>query len=426
MSNLIDKKWISRTGSCAASATILLLLLHASGYAQGGRSNQGTKALHAIFAAEWDYELEQHPTWASTLGDRRWNERWGDLSMDAILRRHERHREVLAKLRKINRGALSSADRLNYDLFKRDYDRRVEGYRYRWFLLPLNQLGGAHTVNELAEALRFETVNDYDDWLARLRALPAHIDQTMALLRQGIKERIIHPKIVLQRVAAQIDHQIVSDPKASPLYKPFTKFSFSIAETDQIRLAKAAEETIATAVVPAYRKLREFVVNEYIPAAWDQVGIWQLPNGAAMYAHAARRSTTTELKPQEIHEIGLKEVTRIRAEMQAVINKLGFQGSFAEFAAALHRDQKFYFKTESELLDGYRALSRRIDPLLVKVFRTLPRMPYGIEPVPANTAPDSPAAFYRRPAVDGSRAGTFLVNTYKPEIRPKYEMTALS
>ncbi|MGH7817304.1 MAG: DUF885 family protein, partial [Candidatus Binatia bacterium] len=179
----------------------MLLLLHASGHAQG-HSNQATKALHAIFAAEWDYELEQHPTWASTLGDRRWNDRWEDLSMDAILKRHDRHREVLAKLSKINRGALSGADRLNYDLFKRDYDRRVEGFRYRWFLLPLNQLGGVHTVNELADALRFETVKDYDDWLERLRALPAHIEKTVALMRQGIKERIIHPKIVLQRVPA--------------------------------------------------------------------------------------------------------------------------------------------------------------------------------------------------------------------------------
>jgi uncharacterized protein (DUF885 family) len=230
----------------------------------------------------------------------------------------------------------------------------------------------------------------------------------------------------VQRVPAQIDHQIVSDPKASPLYKPFTKFSSSIAASDQVRLAKAAQVTIADTVVPAYRKLKEFVVSDYLPAAWDQVGIWQLPNGAAMYASATRHNTTTDLTPQEIHEIGLKEVKRIRAEMQAVIDKLGFRGSFAEFAKFLRSDPQFYFKSESELLEAYRALSRRIDPLLVKLFRTLPRMPYGIEPVPANIAPDSPAGLYRGPAADGSRAGTFTVNTFKPEIRPKYEMIALS
>jgi uncharacterized protein (DUF885 family) len=425
MYRLLAKKFL-RPGGFAASGLVMLLFFDATGYAQSARASQAAKALHALFAAEWDYDMEQYPTWASTLGDRRWNDRWEELSMDAILKRHERHRRVLAQLTKINRVALSYADRLNYDLFKHNYELRVEGFRYRWFLLPLNQLDGVHTVNELADTLRFETVRDYDDWLARLRTLAVQVESTIALLRQGIKERIIHPKIVLQRVPAQIDHQIVEDPKESPLYKPFTRFAPAITEAEQARLAKAAQETIATTVVPAYRNLREFIVREYIPAALDQVGVWQLPNGAAMYAFAARRNTTTELSPQEIHEIGLKEVKRIRAEMQAIINKHGFQGSFAEFTAALHRDQKFYFASASEMLDGYRALSRRIDPLLVKVFRMLPRVPYGIEPVPANIAPDSPAAFYRRPAADGSRAGTFLINTFRPEIRPKYEMMALS
>ncbi|HYT54212.1 MAG TPA: DUF885 domain-containing protein, partial [Verrucomicrobiae bacterium] len=359
-------------------------------------------------------------------GDRRWNDRWSDISLEAIFKRHDHDAETLAKLTKIDRAALAPVDQLNFDLFKRNYENEIEGFQYRWYLLPLNQLDGVHTVNRLADALRFETLKDYDDWLTRLRALPRRIDQTVMLMRVGIKERIIHPKIVLQRVPAQIDHQTVSDAKTSPLYKPFTQFSSSITEADQARLAKAAEETIATAVAPAYRKLKEFIISEYLPAAWEQVGLWQLPNGAAMYAYSTRDNTTTDLTPQEIHEIGLKEVKRIRAEMQAIIDKLGFRGSFAEFAKFLRSDPKFYFKSENELLDAYRALSRRIDPLLVKVFRKLPRMPYGIEPVPANIAPDSPTGLYRGPAADGSRAGIVNVNTFKPEIRPKYEMMALS
>jgi uncharacterized protein (DUF885 family) len=409
-----------------ARAIVVLLLLHAAAHAQDARSIEATKTLQELFAAEWDYKMEQHPTWASTLGDRRWNDRWGDISVDAIIRRHNHNVEVVAKLANIDRVVLASADQLNYDLFKRDYENDIEGFKYRRYLLPLNQLGGVHTVNQLAEALRFETLKDYEDWLARLKALPVRIDQTIALMLLGIKERIIHPKIVLQRVPAQIDHQVVSDPKTSPLYKPFTKFSSSITEADQARLAKAAQETIAAAVVPAYRKLKEFIVSDYLPAAWGQVGEWQLPNGAAMYAYSIRENTNTDLTAQEIHEIGLREVKRIRAEMQAIIDKLRFKGSFAEFAKFLRSDPKFYFKNERELLEAYRALSRRIDPLLVKVFRTLPRMPYGIEPVPANIAPDSPTGLYRGPAADGSRAGTFTVNTFKPEIRPKYEMMALS
>jgi uncharacterized protein (DUF885 family) len=409
-----------------ARVIVALFLLCGAASAQDPGVVDATKALHELFAAEWDYQMEQHPTWASTLGDRRWNDRWGDNSLDAIVRRHEHNREVIVKLASVNRAALSPADQLSYDLFKKRYETDIEGFQYRWYLLPLNQLGGVHTVNQLAEDLRFETLKDYEDWFARLKALPVRIDQTVALMRLGIKERIIHPKIVLQRVPAQIDHQIVSDPKASPLYKPFTNFPSWVSASDQARLAKAAQATIATAVVPAYRKLKEFIVSDYLPAAWDQVGIWQLPNGAAMYAYATRDNTTTDLTPQEIHGIGLKEVKRIRAEMQAIIDKLGFRGSFAEFAKFMRSDPKFYFKTESKVLEAYRALSRRIDPLLVKVFRTLPRMPYGIEPVPANIAPDSPAGLYRGPAADGSRAGIFSVNTFKPEIRPKYEMMALS
>ena len=415
-----------RTVKNGASAVVALLVLCAAASAQQSRAIDAAKTLHDFFAAEWDYQMEQHPTWASSLGDRRWNDRWSDSSLDAIYQRHNHDIATLSKLTKIDRAALSPSDQLNYDLFKKDYENDIEDFQYRWYLLPLNQLGGVHTVNQLAETLRFDTLKDYEDWLARLKALPVRVDQTIALMRIGMKERIILPKIVVQRVPAQIDHQIVSDPKASPLYKPFTKFSSSIAESDQVRLAKAAQVTIADTVVPAYRKLKEFVVNDYLPAAWDQVGIWQLPNGAAMYASATRHNTTTDLSPQEIHEIGLKEVKRIRAEMQAIIDKLGFRGSFTEFTKFLHGDEKFYFKSERELLEAYRALSRRIDPLLVKVFRTLPRMPYGIEPLPANIAPDSPAGLYRGPAADGSRAGTFSVNTFKPEIRPKYEMMALS
>ena len=311
-----------RRGGSTALLALALLLLHTNGQAQGTRSSAVAKSLHNLFVAEWDYDMEQYPTWASTLGDRRWNDRWEDLSMAAILKRHNHHRDLLAKLGKIDRSALSNADRLNYDLFKRDYELRVEGFRYRMYLLPLNQLGGVHTVNELADQLRFETVKDFDDWLGRLRTLPAHIEKTTDLLRQGSKERIIHPKVVLQRLPSQIEHQIVSDPKASPLYKPFTRIPAAIGESERARLAKAAQDTIAAGVVPAYRKLREFIVSEYIPSAWDQVGIWQLPDGAAMYAYAVRRRTTTELSPQDIPDIGLKEVKRIRAEMQAIIDKL--------------------------------------------------------------------------------------------------------
>jgi uncharacterized protein (DUF885 family) len=388
--------------------------------------NEATKALHDLFASEWDYQLEQYPTWASRLGDRRWNDRWGDQSLEAIDRRNRHYIEVLTQLGSVKREDLSPADRLNYDLFQKDYENEVQEHRYRWHLIPLNQLGGVQTADELAEALRFQTLKDYDDWLARLRALPEYLEQTTALMRAGVEQKILLPEIVLQRIPAQIDHQIVDDPKASPFYKPFGHFVGSIDEADRRRLAATAEQVIAAEIVPGFRRFKEFFVNEYLPASLEEVGIWQLPDGEEMYRFAVRLHTTTDMTPEEIHELGLSEVRRIRGEMQSIVDTLGYKGSLEKFGAYLRSDPQFYYKTPEELLLAYRALTRRVDPLLVKIFHTLPRMPYGVEPIPESVAPDSTTAYYRSPAADGSRAGTYFVNLYKPETRPKYEMMALS
>ncbi len=382
--------------------------------------------LHQMFASEWDYWMEQYPTWASSLGDRRWNDRWEDRSLEAIEKRYRHNIEVLARLNAIDRESLSASDRLNFDLFLRDYQIEIEGHAYRRDLIPLNQLGGVQTADELADALRFETIKDYEDWLARLRSLPTHIEQTILLMREGAKARMMLPKVVLERIPAQIDHQIVGDPKASPFYKPFRHFPASVSDSERSRLTAVAETEIENAVLPAFRRLKEFFIRDYQPLAAEQPGIWQWPQGEAMYGFLVRLHTTTAMTPKEIHEIGLSEVKRIKAEMQTIIDKLGFKGSFGDFAAFLRNDPQFYYKTPEELLTAYRALTRRIDPLLVKLFKTLPRQPYGVEAIPRNVAPDSTTAYYRGPAADGSRAGTYFVNIYKPEMRPKYEMMALS
>ena len=410
----------------AACAIMTLGLIPVPLHAQEDHVNQAAKALHELFASEWDYQMEQHPTWASSLGDRRWNDRWGDRSLNAIYKRHSHNIGVLSKLKTMDREELSPSDRLNYDLFLKDYQDEVAGHQYRWYLIPVTQRGGIQTADELADSLRFETLKDYEDWLARLRSFPTYMDQTIALMREGIRARMILPKIVLERIPTQIDHQIVSDPKASPFYKPFTRYSASIAGADRTRLSQEAGKAIEAAVVPAFRQLKEFFLKEYLPAASDQVGLWQLPQGEAMYSFFVRIDTTTNMTPKEIHEIGLSEVRRIRAEMQTIIDKLGYKGSFEEFTAFLRSDPQFYYKTPEELLEAYRALTRRIDPLLVKLFKTLPRIPYGVEPIPQNIAPDTTTAYYNPPAADGSRAGTYFVNLYKPETRPKYEMMALS
>jgi uncharacterized protein (DUF885 family) len=388
--------------------------------------NADTKALHTLFDAEWDYSMQQSPENASELGDRRWNDRWSDESLVAYARRYAHNREVLAGLKKINRANLNAADQLNYDLFQKNYERALEGYKFRQFLIPLNQRGGIQTQDELADSLRFETKKDYQDWITRMRSFPVLMDQTIDLMREGIKERMVHPKVIMQRLPAQIDKQIVSDPTQSGFYKPFQHFSAEISPADQQELSQEARQAIEQQVVPAYKKFKEFFVNEYLPACFDQVGIWQVPHGDELYAYDVRRYTTTDLTPDQVHEIGLKEVARIRAEMDRVMQQTGFKGTREEFFKFLRTDPQFYYKSPDDLFEAYKAMAKTIDPNLVRVFRTLPREPYGVEAIPAVAAPDTTAAYYRPGAADGSRAGTYFVNLYKPETRPKWEMLVLT
>jgi uncharacterized protein (DUF885 family) len=269
-------------------------------------------------------------------------------------------------------------------------------------------------------------LKDYEDWIARLRSFPSYMDQTIALMREGMRERMMLPKVIMQRIPAQIEKQIVRSPETSAYYKPFRQFPASIAEADRLRLRQSAQEAISSGVVPAFKRFKQFFVSEYLPACFDQVGVWQNPNGEAMYAFFVREHTTTNLTPQQIHQIGLREVERIHGEMLGVLEQVGFKGTLDGFFKFLRTDPRFFYTTPDELLEAYRATAKRIDPNLVKAFRLLPRTPYGVEPIPEAVAPDTTTAYYSAPAADGSRAGTYFVNLYKPETRPKWEMTALS
>ena len=405
-------------------ALILLLLRSPAIFA--AENNQAGKALTDFFEAEWNYEMEQSPVRASFMGDRRWNDRWGDQTLEAIRKREEHEKDAVLRLQKIDRAQLSPADQLNYELFKKDLETDIEGAKFRSYLMPITQRGGIQTLDELTDRLRFETLKDFEDWVARLRTFPTLMEQTIALMREGAKAHIIWPKIVLNRVPAQIDKQLVGKPEESPFFKPFKKFPEAIGAADRERLTKAASEAIASGVLPSFQKLKKYFVDEYLPAAFDEVGLWKMPQGNDYYAYLAKRHTTTDLTPQQIHEKGLSEVARIKAEMQAIMGKVGFKGTLPEFFTKLRTDPQFFYKTPEELFEAYRSLAKRIDPNLVKVFKTLPRMPYGVIPIPDKIAPDTTTAYYNQPAADGSRAGFYYVNLYKPETRPKWEMMALS
>jgi prolyl oligopeptidase len=370
--------------------------------------------------------MRENPTWASSLGDLRYNDQWGDSSLEAIEESHRKDREVLERLDAFDVARFSKEDLISYQLFRRRYELRVEEHPFQWHLVPLNQRGGIQDAGDLADSLSFDQVKDYEDWLARMRIFPEHMRQTIELMRLGAERGVIHSRVVMQRVPDQIERQIVDDPTTHLFYKAFRSFPPTVGAADQERLQKEARELIAGTIVPEYRKFLKFFNETYLPACHEEVGVWQVPRGYELYELRCREYTTTNLTPQEIHQIGLDEVKRIRGEMEKVVAQVGWQGTFPEFLEHLRTEDEFYFQNPNDLLEAYRAVCKQVDPQLVKLFRKLPRMPYGVEPIPDHIAPDTTTAYYRPPAADGSRAGTYFVNLYKPEARPKYEIEALS
>jgi uncharacterized protein (DUF885 family) len=382
--------------------------------------------LHALFAEEWERGLRDIPENASYQDDNRYNDRWTDLSLDAIARREAADKAALDKLHTVDRSALSPADQLNYDTFEWQLQRTVARQRFREYLQPISHQGGPQTADGLAEVLPFASVKDYSDWLERMEALPTVIDQTITLLEEGVRSGNVPPRILMQRVPAQIAAQVVEDPTKSPFYRPFSRFADSIPAAERAGLQERAKRTILTRIVPAYRKLGEYFESQYLPKTRDGIAVTGLPDGRAYYDFLAGYYTTTELNAEQIHKIGLDEVARIRAEMEKIKAEVGFQGSLAEFFTDLRTDPKFFHKTPDALLTAYRVIAKRIDPELVKVFKTIPRMPYGVRPIPDNIAPDTTTAYYQPGASDGTRPGYYYVNLYKPEVRPTWEMMPLS
>jgi prolyl oligopeptidase len=248
----------------------------------------------------------------------------------------------------------------------------------------------------------------------------------MDLQEEGRKTGYMSPKILMERIPAQVEAQLVENGEDSPYYKAFTRMPDAIPGDEQERLRNEARTVIEKSVVPAYREFSRYMNDTYLPASRDSIGAAALPNGKAYYEYRARQFTTTQMTPDEIHRLGLNEVARIRAEMLLVIDEIEFNGSFQEFLQFLRTDSQFYFETREELFDAYLAICKRIDPQLVKLFGKLPRTPYGLRAIPENIAPDTTTAYYSRPAADGSRAGYYYVNLYRPEVRPKFEMEVLS
>jgi uncharacterized protein (DUF885 family) len=386
-----------------------------------------TERLRRLFEEDWKYTMEQAPESATENGYPGLNDKWTDQSLEAIARRKQELNEPLKVLRSIDRAQLNSADQLNYDLFERNLKEDIEGSRFPAELMPINQMAGAQQyIAEIISISPFFTTKDYQDVLARLNAVPRLIDQVIALMERGLEQKITPPKITLRDVPQQIRNQIVEDLPSNPLYKPFTNFLPSISVDDQAQLRARAADAIKGKVLPAFRKLDHFFTEKYLPHTRESIGLSALPNGAEWYLFNARRSTTTTLMPRQIHEIGFSEVKRIRQEMDAIILQTGFKGNFAEFAKFLRTDPRFFYTRAEDLVTGYRDISKRVDPELAKIFGKLPRLPYGVTPIPSYAEKSQTTAYYQPGAGAFGRAGYFFCNTYNLPARPKWEMEALT
>lgn len=414
-----------RRAVCTALVLVAASLVAGLVSAATPASDAGSR-LNAFFAAEWERGLRESPESASFDGDLRFNDRWTDLGLPAIEARQAADREALKTLLGFDRAALSPADQLNYDTYRWQLEQSVARQKFREYLQPISHQGGVQTLDGVSEALNFAGAKDYRDWLARMQAVPTVIEQTTALMREGIKARNLPPRVLMQRVPGQIAAQIVDDPAKSPFYRPFETMPASIPAAEQDALRAEARRTIAERIVPAYRRFLAFFERDYLPKTRASIAATALPDGKAYYDFLAGYYTTTNLTAEQIHATGLKEVARIRGEMEKIKAEVGFQGSMAGFFTFLRTDPRFFEKTPEALLERYRATAKRIDPELVKVFRTIPRQPYGVRPIPDNIAPDTTTAYYQQGAADGSRAGFYYVNLYKPEVRPTWEMIPLT
>jgi uncharacterized protein (DUF885 family) len=382
--------------------------------------------LNALLEREWQRDLADNPLLASYRGDTRFDDRWPDISPEAQAARDAADAQVLVDLVAIPRAALSPAAQLTWDLVRIEYGNRVAVAPFHPEYYEIRAREGPQSLNEVAEIMPFEKTADYDTWLRRLASLPRFLDQYSERLRHAAAGKRTQPRVIMDRVLPQLQTQLVDDPEDSPFFERFKHYPHAVPEADRQRLTAEARLVIADAVVPAYRRFTTVFQDEYLPVCRETVGIWDTPDGRAFYANRTRYHTTTDLTPQQIHDIGLKEVARIRALMLDVMKEVGFSGTLQEFFKYLRADPQFYYKTADELFRAYVYTAKMIEPELPRLFGKLYRTPYGVRVIPAISAPNTTTAYYSGPSFDGKRPGYYYVNLYRPEVRPKYEIEVLT
>ena len=383
--------------------------------------------LHELLERAWQFQLAENPLLASRVGDRRFDGLLGRVGVAEEQRRTQATREFLADLQQIEASAFAGQDLISYEMFDRQLRDAIGDFEQRHYYLPLTVDSGFHTW--FASLPRFapgRTVADYESYISRLRAFSALVDQYIALLREAVSEGFSLPRVVLEGYEVTIESHVVDDIEKSVFFAPFASYRPGVPEEERSRLTREGRAAIQEAVIPAYARFLAFFLDEYRPGARETLGASALPDGAAYYQHLIHRFTTLDLTADQVHEIGLGEVARIHREMELVIEEVGFDGSFASFLEFLRTDPRFYVDTPEALLTQARSIAKRMDGQLPALFRTLPRQPYGVEPVPDHLAPKYTGGRYVGAPLDSTRGGTYWVNTYALPSRPLYTLEALT
>lgn len=384
-------------------------------------------SLVKLISEQWDAYMHWDPMFATMCGDHRFDDQLGGADEAHYTGWLDQLRRFRKRLDRIDPSKLGPADRLNYDYFALMLDSEITSLELCTYHLTISKAGGFHTFfPDLHQLTPFEKTSDFENHLARLEKIRKYFDESIDLMRLGLRTGFTPPRVTLEGVDKSIRTQIVDDPEQSAFFEPFKKFPASIGGVDQERLIDAAHAAIAGSVVPAYETLLKFIDEEYYPASRSSIAAADLPNGHEYYRQRIRFFTTLDLSPEEIHETGQNEVRHIRAEMEDVIHQTGFSGDFKAFIEFLRTDPRFYVETPEALLKETGYLMKRIDGELPRLFKTLPRLSYGIRAIPDFSAPGSTTAYYMPGTGDGTKAGMYYVNTYDLKSRPLYEMEALS
>jgi len=383
--------------------------------------------LERLLDDHWQAWLRYDPLFASQTGDHRYDDRLPDISDSALQAWRTQLQGYLERLKGIDREPLTPDERLNADVFSRLIQVEVDELGFGYYRMPISRTGGFHlSMPDLPVLTRLESQQDFDNYLSRLSEMLTFFRQAIELMRLGLKTGYLPPQATLQDIEEELTPHLVQDPTLSAFYLPFKQLPDFIPDADKESLARKASQVIKDSIIPAYRELLAFVQDEYQPAARPGIAASELPDGRRFYESRIRYFTSLSLTPEEVHATGQEEVKRIRDEMQALMTHTGFNGELKQYIQSLRDDPRFYAATPEALLKETSLVLKRIDGELPRLFKTLPRLPYGIKVIPDFSAPGNTTAYYMPGAGDGTRAGAYYVNTYDLKSRPFYEIEALS